>query len=211
MSLHLGHKIKDDNLLKKGGEMLAPITLGMVGLQIALFVNALALFGVDGEPAEEGGPNPAISVGMGASLMAAISLLFMAFFLLIGTPFGTEGIAAEIQIMFSAISGMYGFLFLGFGFVQIKGWDVRPIGNVALVAAIMQILEILVIAFRWGLSFGNILTEIVLILYVLALLGFWRTTHGKQSPKVQGWLLILAWLGTFYYMFWSGGLLPAPP
>jgi len=190
--------------------MLAPITLGMVGLQFGLFANALALMGIDAAPAGEGQPDPGKSVGMAGSLMAAMSLIFMAFWLLIGAPFGTEGAAAEVQIMFSAISGMYGFLFLGFGFVQLKGWDLRPVGNVALCAAILQVIEIIIIATRWGLGLNNILTEIVLIIYVAALVGFWRTTHGKQSPAIQGWLLLLAWLGTFYFMIWSGGLLPAP-
>jgi hypothetical protein len=190
--------------------MLPPITLGMVGLQFGLFVNAFALLGIDAAPAGEGQPDPGKAVGMAGSLMAALSLIFMAFWLLIGAPFGTEGAAAEIQIMFSAISGMYGFLFLGFGFVQIKGWDVRPVGNVALCAAILQVIEIIIIAARWGLNLNNILTEIVLIIYVVALVGFWRTTHGNQSPQIQGWLLLLAWLGTLYFMIWSGGLLPAP-
>jgi hypothetical protein len=76
--------------------------------------------------------------------------------------------------------------------------------------AIMQIIEIIIIATRWGLGLNNILTEIVLITYVIALLGFWRTAHGKQAPNIQGWLLLLAWLATFYFMIWSGGMLPAP-
>ncbi len=190
--------------------MLPSIAIGMVGLQFGLFVNALALLGVDATPAGEGQPDPGKSVGMVGSLMAALSLIFMSFTLVVGAPFGTEGLPAQIQIMFSAISGMYGFLFLGFGFVQLQGWDLRPVGNAALGAAIMQVIEIIIIAVMWGLSLGNILIEIVLIIYVVALLGFWRTAHGKQSPQIQGWLLLLAWLGTFYYMFWSGGLLPAP-
>jgi len=115
-----------------------------------------------------------------------------------------------VQVMFSAISGMYGFLFLGFGVVQMAGWDVRPVGNVALLSAILQAIEIVVIAARWPLNVNNILTEIVLIVYVIALIGFWRTTHGKQTPRVQGFLLLAAWLGTFYFMIWAGGLLPAP-
>lgn len=190
--------------------MLAPITIGMVGLQFGLFANAFALLGIDATPAEEGGPNPGQAVGMAGSLIAALSLIFMSFTLLLGAPFGTEGLAAEVQIMFSAISGMYGFLFLGFGVVQVKGWDLRPVGNVALLSAIMQLIEVIIIAARWGLDLNNIITEIVLIIYIVVLVGFWRTTHGKQAPNVQGWLLLLAWLGTFYFMIWSGGLLPAP-
>ena len=122
----------------------------------------------------------------------------------------SEAVSAQVQIMFSAISGMYGFLFFGFGVAQLKGWDLRPIGNAALVSAIMQVIEIIIIAIMWGPNLNNILTEIVLIIYVVALLGFWRTTHGQQSPQIQGRLLLLAWLATFYFMFWSGGLLPVP-
>ncbi|HBY97107.1 MAG: hypothetical protein M5U01_38005 [Ardenticatenaceae bacterium] len=190
--------------------MLAPIAIGMVGLQFALFTNGLALLGIDAAPAGEGGLDPAKSIGVAGSWIAAISLLFMSFFLLIGAPFGTEGLAAEVQIMFSAISGMYGFLFLGFGIVQVRGWDLRPVGNAALGAAIMQVIEVIIIAARWGLDLNNIITEIVLLIYVVALVGFWRTTHGELQPRTQGWLLLLAWLGTFYFLFWSGGLLPVP-
>ena len=189
---------------------LAPVTIGMVGLQFGLFANALALLGVDAKPAAEGQVDPGKSVGAAGSLIAALSLVFMSFWLIIGAPFGTEGPAVEVQVMFSAISGMYGFLFLGFGVVQMAGWDVRPVGNVALLSAILQAIEIVVIAARWPLNVNNILTEIVLIVYVIALIGFWRTTHGKQTPRVQGFLLLAAWLGTFYFMIWAGGLLPAP-
>ena len=121
--------------------MLASIATGMVGLQFGLFVNALALLGIDATPAGEGQPDPGKSVGMVGSLIAALSLIFMSFTLVVGAPFGTEGLAAQVQIMFSAISGMYGFLFLGFGFIQLQGWDLRPVGNAALGAAIMQVIE----------------------------------------------------------------------
>lgn len=57
---------------------LAPIAIGMTGLQFSLFVNGLHLSGVDAEPLDEGGAHPDKTVAL-ISLVAAIALIFISF------------------------------------------------------------------------------------------------------------------------------------
>lgn len=186
---------------------LAPVALGMVGLQFALFVHALWLFGADADE-QQAGP-PLRSIGAVGSLLAAVSLLFMALWFLIGAPLGTEGSLPQVQLTFSLVAGIYGLLWLGVAVVEMKGWDMRPLGNAALIGAIMTVVSILVIA-GWGLNTHLALVELVLVAYTLVLLGFWGVTHGKFSAKGEAWLLLLAVVGTFYLQFWASGILPAP-
>ena len=46
--------------------------------------------------------------------------------------------AAKLGLLFSAIAGMYGLLWLGAAVVQARGWDMRPIGNLALLAGLRR-------------------------------------------------------------------------
>jgi len=179
----------------------------MVGLQFALFLNAFPLLGIDSDEGQSG--PPARSVGAVGSLLGAISLLFMSFWFIIGAPLGKDGINPQVQLTFSLISGMYGLLWLSVALVQMKGWDIRPLGNAALIAAVMQVIAMVVLV-TWGLNLTLTLIEIVLGIYVLVLLGFWGVTHGKFSAKGEGWLLLLAVLGTFYLQFWASGIWPVP-
>lgn len=186
---------------------LAPIAIGMVGLQFALFVNAMPLLGVDADVRQAG--SPARTVGAVGSLLGAVALLFMSFWFIVGAPLGKEGIVPQVQLTFSLISGMYGLLWLGVGITQMLGWDARPLGNAALIAAVMQVIAIVVIA-RWGLNTNLVLIEVVLAIYTAVLLGFWGATHGRFAARGEGGLLLLAVLGTFYLQFWASGIWPVP-
>jgi hypothetical protein len=104
---------------------LAPITLGMVGLGFALWANGVQLLGVDAKPATEDGPGPTASVAGAGSAMGAITLLCMSIWLVVAAPLGTDGEAVKLGLLFSAISGMYGLLWLGAAVVQARGWDTR--------------------------------------------------------------------------------------
>ncbi|MDR7434830.1 MAG: hypothetical protein QN189_06845 [Armatimonadota bacterium] len=188
---------------------LLPVAVAVVGLQYALFCNAWALLGIDAHPLEPTGPPPARSIGAVGSLTGAISLLFGAFWLVIGAPLGREGNVVPMQLTFSVVMAIYGFLWLGVSIVQMAGWDLRPVGNAALIALIMTIIAMIVIG-AWGLTLHLILVEVVLLSYLLVLLGFWGVTHGKLAPKVEGVLLLIAMILSFYLMLWASGILPAP-
>ncbi len=196
--------------------MLAPITLGMVGLLFALWANGMQLLGVDSRPAAPEGSPTATSgaVGIAGSAMGALTLLFMAVWLVTAAPLGDEGVNAQLGLLFSAISGMYGLLWLGAAVVQIRGWDMRVIGNLALLCLILQVVHMALLAsYRSDAGLSNahfVLVEAVLLSYVLVLYGFWAATHDRLQAKVTGWLCMLASLGTLYILVWGGGLL-APP
>lgn len=190
---------------------LAPIAIGMTGLQFSLFVNGLHLSGVDSEPLDDDSPPPDKTVAF-ASLVAAIALIFMSFYLLIGTPFGTESPFGAIQIVFSAVSGMYGFLHVLFAGVQYLGLDLRQVGNAALAVGIMQVLFIPVIQQWSGVLGGMHVTIInaVLAVYVVIMVAVWGAVHGRWSPKYAGYSLLVGFVGTFYLLFFASGILPAP-
>jgi hypothetical protein len=186
----------------------------MVGLSFALWGNALANFGVDAGPDDNGGQDPTKTVAVVASLVGAISLLFMSTFLVIAAPLGTEGPVVQLQLLFSAITGMYGLQFLATTIVQLKGYDPRPLGNFALLTVPIQIIEMFLLAEFARLAGSStihiVLQEMVLGAFALAGLAVWAGTHGRTTGKVVGTTIMLAFLGTLYFMFFAGGLI-APP
>lgn len=190
---------------------LAPIAIGMTGLQFSLFVNGLHLSGVDAEPADDESPPPDMTVAF-ASLVAAIALIFMSFWFLIDAPLGAESPLVEIQLVFSAISGMYGFLHVIFFGVQFYGLDLRPVGNAALGVGIMQVIFIPVVQ-QYTDTLGTtntLLINLVLAIYVVIMVAVWGATHGRWAVKYAGYTLLVGFLGTFYLMFFASGILPAP-
>jgi hypothetical protein len=192
---------------------LAPITIGMVGLQFALWANGMQLLGVDQEPPQDETDDVSSgrAVAVAGSAMGAVTLLFMSGWLVTAAPLGDEGIAVQLGLLFSAISGMYGLLWLGAAVVQLRGWDMRVIGNLALLCLVLQVIEMgLLASYRAeaGLPLAHfILVEAALGSYVLVLYGFWAVTHGRTAAKPVGWLCMLAVVGTLYLMVFGGGLL----
>src|SRR5437773_7457804 len=153
-----------------GAHGLTPLTFAMVGLVFALYVNGANLLGLF--PSKEGvvGTNPAVAVA--GSLMGAITLLFDAVWFVTGSPFGVAAAATTAQLVFGAIAGMYGLLWLAAGVIQLKGWDLRPVGQMCVASIVFQVLEIVVIA-TWKPFTNNLLgIEIALALFLPVLVGF---------------------------------------
>lgn len=190
---------------------LAPIALGMTGLQFSLFVNGLIFSGVDDEPAEDGGVDPMRTAAV-SSLIAAIALIFMAFWFVVDAPLGTEGGAGTLQMTFSAIAAMYGFLHIGFFFAQYWGLDLRQVGNAALGVGIMQLAFLPVVAgFSNLLGFANMVAiNVVLAWYVVIMAAVWGATHGRSSAKLAGYTLLIGFVLTFYLQFVASGIVPPP-
>lgn len=193
---------------------LSPVTLGMVGLSFALWGNALANFGVDARPQSESDPDPAKTVAAAASLVGAATLLFTSTFLIVAAPLGDEPTTVKLQLLFSAITGMYGLQFLATAIVQFKGYDPRPLGNFALLTVPIQVAEMLVLAnlaAAAGISRTHLLLqEITLGAFALAGLAIWAGTHGRAPAKVVGSTIMAAFVGTLYFLFFAGGLITPP-
>jgi len=193
---------------------LPPITIGMVGLAFALWGNALQNLGVDSEPVHADGPNPAKSVAVASSLIGAITLLFTSVFLIVAAPLGTAPVEIKLQLLFSAITGMYGLQFLATTIVQLNGWDPRPLGNFALLTVPLQIAEMVLLAVyskAGGISTTHVIVqEVTFAAFVLAGVAIWFGTHGKLHPRLVGCSIMLAFVGTLYFLFFSGGLIEPP-
>ncbi len=183
----------------------------MVGLAFALWGNALVNLGADAAPAPHTGTDPVKTVAVAASLVGAITLLFTSVFLLIAAPLGTEPPVVGLQVLFSAITGMYGLQFLATAIVQLKGYDSRPLGNFALLTAPIQLVEMVLLAkfaFAAGISTAHIvLQELTLGAFAVAGLAIWAGTHGRISAKAVGSAIMAAFVGTLYFLFFAGGLI----
>ncbi|MGH9244901.1 MAG: hypothetical protein ACRD29_11405 [Acidimicrobiales bacterium] len=188
------------NALVIGAVGLTPLTFAMVGLMFALWANGVQLLGAF--PEREGGAPTGPTIAVIGSFAGAITLLFDAVWFITGAPFGSEGDAVQAQLVFGAIAGMYGLLWLGAGFAQLRNWDLRPIGQIAVLCFILQAFEILVIAatFRpWTTDLLGICIALGLYLPVLA--GFHLVTHGRTNPKWVGWACMAAAAGSFWLAF----------
>lgn len=193
----------------EGAHGLTPLTFAMVGLVFALWVNGAQLVGAF--PEKEGIVFTAPSVAVAGSLMGAFTLLFDAVWFVTGTPFGTKGAAGTAQLVFGAIAGMYGLLWLAAGVAQLRGWDLRPIGQMCIVCIAFQVFEIVVIA-TWRPFTNSLLgIEIALALFVPVLLGFYLLTHGRTGPRWVGWACFAAAVGSFWLAFAPTGIAPFLP
>lgn len=186
---------------------LTPLTFAMVGLMFALWGNGVQLLG--GFPDRDGTRGTGATVGVAASLSGAIALLFDAIWFVAARPLGTDVAATQAQLLFSAIAAMYGFLWLGAGIAQLRGWDLRPIGQLAALCFILQVFEILVIAVEFRPWSGDLTgITIALALYLPVLAGFYLVTHERTTPKWVGWSCMVAALGSGWLAFAPTGIAP---
>ena len=187
-----------------GAHGLTPLTFAMVGLVFALYVNGANLLGWF--PENEAFAHTGKAVAVAGSLMGAITLLFDALWFVTGSPFGTTGASVSAQLVFGAIAGMYGLLWLAAGVAQLRGWDLRPVGQVCVACIVFQVFEIAVIA-TWRPFTNNLLgIEIALVLFLPVLVGFYLLTHGRIGPRWVGWACMAAAVGSFWLAFAPTGI-----
>lgn len=109
---------------------------------------------------------------------------------------------------------MYALIWAGAAVVQARGWDMRVIGNIALLCLGLQLIEMGLLAkYKSDAALSNahfLFLEAALFSFVLVLYGFWAVTHARIRPKLVGWACMLAVLGTLYILIWGGGLLTPP-
>jgi hypothetical protein len=138
---------------------------------------------------------PEQPIGAMGSLVAGISLFLFAFWL-IWNP-------GSNQFLIMAVSGILnGLLFIGTAVVAVKGWDWKPIGNVAIGVAVIQMAIIPFAAF-WGFP-----ADAGLALFVWgALAGSWGLViHEKSSLKVLQLSLVLSVVAAWWFMVFYGNI-----
>ena len=188
-----------------------PLSFGIMGLALALFANALPLLGVNAAPLKEGGHSPGKTVAVVGSLAGAITLTFFALWFIVKAPFGLEDpVLVRLQILFASLGGKFGLLWIGVTVAQILDWDLRPVGTMCLLLALIHVIEMIILPTLVPVDLNIILIEVVFASYVLVLLGFWAVTHGKIAPKPVGWILLIATVGTLYIQFVASGVVPLP-
>jgi hypothetical protein len=150
------------------------------------------------------------TVGIAGSLAGAITLTFAAVWFVIGQPFGGRE-AWALHALFSSITGMYGLLWIGVFAVQVFDLDWQPIGNLCLLAALMQAIEIIGVFRLLGMASLHIwITNAALASYIVWLLMFSRMLNGKLAARTVGWWSIVAVIGTLYLQFVGGGIFRHP-
>jgi hypothetical protein len=186
-----------------------PIAFAMTGMAFALWLNACHLLGMDA-PDKAGSPAAAKTVGIAGSLTAAIGLTFAAIWFVVGEPFGGRE-ASRLHALFSSITGMYGLLWIGVFAVQVFDLHWRPIANLFLLAALMQVIEIVGVFHLLGMTSLHIwITNAALAVYVVWLLMYARMLYGKLASRTVGWWSIVAVIGTLYLLFVGGGIFRHP-
>jgi hypothetical protein len=189
---------------------LSPVSVGVVGLAMALFANGMQLLG-----AHDGRDDDATSgktVALVGSLGGALSLGFLAIWLVVGAPFGTDDAdTVKTQLLYASLSMKFALLWTGVTAAQLWGWSLKPTGTMCAFLAMMHVIEMLILpSLGTGLTTHILLTELVFVIYVLVLLGFWALPYGKVGPRAVGVTSVVGAFATLYLEYFSGGILPTP-
>lgn len=180
---------------------MPPITVVFVGTGLVVWLNALYFLGV-GADHEEGAPNPLVSVGWATLVIGLLDLVSASLILFRGTEFDVaEGAFIGVNEVFLPLAGLvtfYGLFFTVLGITEIKGLDLRVVGNLAIAVAIVPL-------FWLDFFDGSWMFQSILVVWVVAFLGVAATTYGKLPGKVLGLIL----LATAIYTFWTPAIILA--
>lgn len=190
---------------------LSPVSVGVVGLAMALFANGMQLLGAHNQTPEDE-QTTGQSVAVVGSVAGAITLGFLALWLVIGAPFGKEGTdVVKTQLLYASLSTKFALLWIGVTVAQIRGWSLKPIGTMCAFLAVLQVAEMIMLAtLEPGLTTHVWLVEIVFGIYVLVLLGFWALPYGRASARTVGLISLIASFATLYLEYVSGGIIDPP-
>jgi hypothetical protein len=164
-----------------------PITVLFIASGLAVWLNALYFLGLGARRASAEHPDPLVGVGW-ATLAAGIVDLISATYILAArpAPLGDAGVVLAGLVVF------YGLFFLALGITEIKGLDLRPVGNLAIAVAIVPL-------FWWKFFEGGWMFRSILVVWAVAFLMVAGTTYGKVQAKALGLVL----LGTAAYTFFT--------
>jgi len=168
---------------------MPPITVVFVITGIAVWLNGLYFLGIGAKP-KEGGPDPLLTVGW-VTLVAGVVDLVNAVWI-IQKLFGTD--ASDTGVRLAGLITFYGIFFVALGASIVRGLDLRPVGNLAVVVAIVPL-------FWWSFFDGSWMFQSILVVWVASFLGVTALTYGRVKAEIAGVLLV----GTSLYTF----LLPA--
>lgn len=159
---------------------MPPITLVFIGTGLAAWLNGLYFLGV-GSDKEEGGADPLVSVGWVSLVAGLVDLVSASYILTLG----------DGAIVLGGLIVFYGMFFTLLGITEIKGLDLRQVGNLAIPVAIVPL-------FWWDFFSGGWMFRSILIVWFVAFLAIAATTYGRLQAKPLGAILV----GVAVYTFW---------
>lgn len=180
---------------------MPPITVVFVITGIAVFLNACYFLGI-GADKKEGSPDPVVTVGY-VTLTAGIVDLVNSVWI-IQKLFGDPA-ASDTGVRLAGLLTFYSIFFVALGVSLIKGLDLRPVGNLAVIVAIFPLF--------WFPFFdgGPWMLKSVLVVWVFSFLGVTALTYGLVKARIAGVVLLVTALYTFLVpaaILGSGHMLP---
>lgn len=169
---------------------MPPITIVFFLTGIAVWANALYFLGV-GAARKEGGTDPLAAVGW-LTLVVGLADFVQAFDIM------SNQLAGDASILVSGLVSIYAGFFTFLGITEIRGMDLRPLGNVSLAVAVVPL-------FYWNFFAGGWMFRSILLVWAVVFLAITATTYGKLGPKVLGVLLVV----TAVYTFWVPAIILA--
>lgn len=164
---------------------MPPITVVFIASGLAVWLNALYFLGIGAKRADDKSPDPLVTVGW-VSIAAGLVDLLSATYILAVRPLGDASVVLAGLVVF------YGMFFLALGIAEVRGLDLRPIGNLAIAVAIVPL-------FWWKFFEGGWMFRSILVVWLVAFLAIAATTHGKFQARPLG----LTLLGTAAYTFFA--------
>jgi hypothetical protein len=161
-----------------------PITVVFIASGLAVWLNALYFLGIGATRAGDDQPDPLVSVGW-VAMAAGVVDLVSASYILAARPMGDAAVVLAGLVVF------YGTFFLALGVTEIRGLDLRVVGNLAIAVAIVPL-------FWWKFFEGGWMFRSILVVWLVAFLAIAATTYGKVQGKVLGLVLLVTAAYTFF-------------
>jgi hypothetical protein len=151
---------------------------------LAVWLNAFYFLGIGATRAGDDQPDPLVSVGW-VAMAAGVVDLVSASYILAARPMGDAAVVLAGLVVF------YGMFFLALGVTEIRGLDLRVVGNLAIAVAIVPL-------FWWKFFEGGWMFRSILVVWLVAFLAIAATTYGKVQGKVLGLVLLVTAAYTFF-------------
>ena len=165
---------------------MPPITVVFIATGLAVWMNALYFLGVGAGRTDDSRPDPLVGVGWVSAAAGVIDLL-MASYILAARP----APLGDASVLLAGLIAFYGMFFLALGISEIRGYDLRPIGNLAIAVAIVPL-------FWWKFFEGGWMFRSILLVWLIAFLAVAGTTYGKVKARALGSVLLLTAAYTFF-------------
>lgn len=175
---------------------LNPITIAFIGLFLGLWIEGMAFLGA--YPEEEGGAPVAPTLALGGFILAGITLLFGGLWLLLSTRVPEALGLNPVYLLLSGTMTMYGIILLFAGIAQFNGWDLRPVGQLAIAGTILQLFMTPALIAALPPVPGSVGLTIALVLYIILIAGLFLFTLGKLPAKLVGLVALLASLASLW-------------